>query len=140
MNVWNIAGRVGRDAELRRTANDTAVLNFSLAVDQRRNGEKQTLWVDVAVWGKRGEALAPYITKGTVVALSGEAGAKPGKDGSGVYMKLDVGMSGSVTLLGGGQREESSEPSRQARRESAPQREQQQAPPQGGFEDDDIPF
>ncbi len=136
MNAWNIAGRVGRDAELRRTSGDTAVLNFPVAVDQRRGGEKQTLWVDIAVWGKRGEALADYITKGTVVALSGEAGAKAGNDGR-VYMKLDVGMGGSVTLLGGGQRSDA--PDRQPRREE-PRSQPRQAPPQEQFEDDDIPF
>lgn len=136
MNNWSIAGRVGRDAELRRTSSDTAVLGFAVAVDQRRNGEKQTLWVDVAIWGKRGEALADYITKGTVIALSGEASAKAGDNGK-VYMKLDVGMSGTVTLLGGGQREERSEP-RQRREEPAPR--QRTAPPQEDFGEDDIPF
>jgi single-strand DNA-binding protein len=130
MNTWSIAGRVGRDAELRRTSGDTAVLNFPVAVDQRRNGEKQTLWVDVALWGKRGEALAQYIKKGSVVALAGEAGAKAGKDGA-VYMKLDVGMSGSVTLLGGGQRSE-----QQGERHRQPAK---QAPGNEDF-DDSIPF
>ncbi len=136
MNAWSIAGRVGRDAELRRTSGDTAVLNFPVAVDQRRGGEKQTLWVDVAVWGKRGEALAEYVTKGTVVALTGEAGAKAGDNGK-VYMKLDVGMGGSVTLLGGGQRSDATD--RQTRREE-PRSQPRQAPPQEQFEDDDIPF
>ncbi|MFN7782254.1 MAG: single-stranded DNA-binding protein [Lysobacterales bacterium] len=138
MNNWNIAGRVGRDAELRRTSGDTAVLNFPVAVDQRKNGEKQTLWVDVAVWGKRGEALAEYITKGTVVALSGEAGAKAGNDGK-IYMKLDVGMGGSVTLLGGGQQQD--KPGRQEPRQSTRPREQQRAaPPADSFDEDSIPF
>lgn len=137
MNNWNIAGRVGRDAELRRTSGDTAVLNFPVAVDQRKNGEKQTLWVDVAVWGKRGEALAEYITKGTVVALSGEAGAKAGNDGK-VYMKLDVGMGGSVTLLGGGQQQD--KPGRQEPRQSTRPREQQRSAPPENFDEDSIPF
>lgn len=138
MNNWNIAGRVGRDAELRRTSGDTAVLNFPVAVDQRKNGEKQTLWVDIAVWGKRGEALAEYITKGTVVALSGEAGAKVGNDGK-VYMKLDVGMGGSVTLLGGGQQQD--KPGRQEPRQTTRPREQQRsAPPAEQFDEDSIPF
>ena len=136
MNAWSIAGRVGRDAELRRTSGDTAVLNVPVAVDQRRGGEKQTLWVDVAVWGKRGEALAEYVTKGTVVALTGEAGAKAGDNGK-VYMKLDVGMGGSVTLLGGGQRSDATD--RQTRREE-PRSQPRQAPPQEQFEVDDIPF
>lgn len=135
MNNWNIAGRVGRDAELRRTSGDTAVLNFPVAVDQRRNGEKQTLWVDVSVWGKRGEALAQYITKGTVISLSGEAAAKAGDNGK-VYMKLDVGMSGIVTLLGSGQQQDRNDrPARQVQ-----QRAPAQQPPASDFEDDSIPF
>jgi single-stranded DNA-binding protein len=70
-----------------------------------------------------------------VISVSGEAGAKSGKDGA-VYMKLDVGMSGNVTLLGGGQQQDRTDrPARQAQ-----QRAPAQQPPASEFDDSEIPF
>ena len=67
-----LAGRLGRDAELRSTRDGKAVCNFSVAVDVRRGQEKSTTWVECTIWEKRAEALAQYLTKGTAVAVAGE--------------------------------------------------------------------
>lgn len=71
MNNATFTGRLGRDAESRVTPSGKPVVNFSLAVDERRGGEKSTLWVSCAIWGERGEKLAQYLTKGAVVSVSG---------------------------------------------------------------------
>jgi single-strand DNA-binding protein len=73
MQILTVAGNVGSVKEL-KDVNGEKVLNFSLAVDngKDKNGEKRDpTWVDCALWGKRAEALAPYITKGSKLALSG---------------------------------------------------------------------
>ncbi|MFN7002219.1 MAG: single-stranded DNA-binding protein, partial [Roseinatronobacter sp.] len=49
-----LSGRVGKDAELRRTQTGEPILNFSLACDNGR--DKPATWYDCAIWGKRGEA------------------------------------------------------------------------------------
>lgn len=67
-----IAGKLGRDAEVRRTQNGDAVCSFTVAVDQRDGRDKTTNWWRVSVWGKRGEVLAPYLLKGASVTVSGE--------------------------------------------------------------------
>lgn len=72
MQTITIAGRVGRDAELRRTQGGDAVCSFTVAVDYRNGREKATNWWRVSLWGKRGEALAPYLLKGVSVTVSGE--------------------------------------------------------------------
>lgn len=72
MQNITIAGRVGRDAELRRTQGGDAVCSFTVAVDYRNGREKATNWWRVSLWGKRGEALAPYLLKGVSVTVSGE--------------------------------------------------------------------
>lgn len=73
MQLLTIAGNVGNVKDIREAGGEK-VLNFSIAVDQGkdRNGEKrEPLWVDCALWGKRAESLAPYIAKGSKLAVSG---------------------------------------------------------------------
>lgn len=65
--------RLGRDCELRYTPDGTAVTNLSLAFNYGRKGEdgkRPTQWIDAALWGKLGEALIDYLTKGSLVAVS----------------------------------------------------------------------
>lgn len=73
MQLLTIAGNVGNVKDIREAGGEK-VLNFSIAVDQGKDksGEKrEPLWVDCALWGKRAESLAPYIAKGSKLAVSG---------------------------------------------------------------------
>ena len=72
MQQITICGRLGRDAELRTTQGGDSVLGFTVAVDVRKGREKETAWWRVSLWGKRGEALAPYLLKGVAVTVIGE--------------------------------------------------------------------
>lgn len=72
MQTITIAGRLGRDAELRTTNGGDAVCGFTVAVDTRQGREKVTNWWRVSLWGKRGEALSQYLTKGAQVTVNGE--------------------------------------------------------------------
>lgn len=106
MKQITIAGRIGKDAEIRQTQGGTAVCKFSVATDQKRNGEKVTTWFDVSIFGKRGEALGQYLRKGSSVVVAGDLDARTyqANDGS---TRLALGVVASeVTLLGGGQRDE----------------------------------
>jgi len=99
MQILTIAGNVGKDAELRRTQNGDAVAGFTVAVDQGKdkNGNKRdSVWFDCSLWGKRGEALAQYITKGMKVTVSGRPTCREynGK----AYMGVSVDQ---ITLQGG---------------------------------------
>lgn len=72
MQTIVVAGKLGKDAELRKTQSGDSVLGFSVAVDQRDGRDKTTNWYRVSLWGKRGEALAQYLLKGVAVAVAGE--------------------------------------------------------------------
>lgn len=72
MQTITIAGKLGRDAETRTTQGGDSVCSFSVAVDQRNGRDKTTNWWRVSLWGKRGDALAQYLTKGSNVTVSGE--------------------------------------------------------------------
>ena len=63
-------GRIGRDVELRYTPSGDAVCNIALAVDYGRKGQdgkRPTQWYEVSLWGKRAEALQPYLLKGGMI-------------------------------------------------------------------------
>lgn len=106
MQTITIAGRIGRDAEVRTTQGGDSVCGFTVAVDYRKGRDKQTNWWRVSLWGKRGEALSQYLTKGSNVTVSGsfELGEYDGKP------QLNINAS-EVALQGGGQ--ERSEPRQQ---------------------------
>ena len=100
-----IAGNVGKDATLRRMQNGDPVLRFPLAVDngKDKNGQKrESTWYDCAIWGKRGESLERYITKGSKLTLFGRPTVRvhEGK----AYLGISVD---DLTLMGGGQSENS---------------------------------
>ena len=62
--------RLGRDATLRRTPQGDAVLEMALAFNygaKDGSGNRPTQWIDATLWGKRAEALAQHLTKGSAV-------------------------------------------------------------------------
>jgi single-strand DNA-binding protein len=126
MKTISIAGNVGKDAEVRRTQDGTAVASWSVGVDDRAAREKATIWFDVSMWGARGEKLANYITKGTRVAVSGDLGTREYNGKTYLTVRAD-----QVTLLGGGER-----------REDALLEDAYSPPPNApaGDIDDEIPF
>ena len=72
----SIFGNLGRDPELSYTPQGTAVCKFSVATNERRrdkSGEQQdiTTWFRVTVWGKQGENVSRYLTKGRKVYVEG---------------------------------------------------------------------
>lgn len=77
INSVTLSGNCTRDAELRQTASGTSVLGFGLAVNERRKNtqtgewEDYANWVDCTMFGKRAQAVAPYVTKGAKVAVHG---------------------------------------------------------------------
>lgn len=126
MNNITIAGQLGKDAETRYLQDSTAVCSFSVADSQGR--DKPTIWWSCSLFGKRAEALAPYLLKGQAVTVSGVVSEREWTDQQGNKRKsMDVRVA-DVALQGG-------------RREAAPA-QAKQAAPAGGFDDadDDIPW
>lgn len=74
MQNITIAGRLGSDAKLAQTQSGDSVCNFNVAVDYRNGREKATNWYRCSLWGKRADALAPYLLKGVSVTVAGEFG------------------------------------------------------------------
>lgn len=139
MNNWTISGRLGRDAETRQ-AGEHAVTGFSVAVDERKGREKVTTWVDVSLWGARGEALQPHLTKGTVVSVCGRAGVRTFEKNGETKAVLTLNAT-DLSLLGGGERSDERSSDNRPSGAQSTQRQPTPQPSRGGdFADDDIPF
>ena len=143
MNSITICGNLGKDCETRYLANGDAVSSFSVADSQGK--DKPSIWWSCALFGKRGESLEPYLTKGQTVTVVGTVSQREytDKDGN-KRTSMDVRVN-DVALQGG--KPAGTSPVRTAdgtianvRTSQAPR---QAAPrPASGFDDmdDDIPF
>ena len=69
-----LVGRLTRDVDLRYTSNGTAYASFTLAVERNfknQNGEKETDFINCAMWRKPAENLANYTKKGSLIGIEG---------------------------------------------------------------------
>mgnify|MGYP003131569384 FL=1 len=73
MIIATLGGNLGRDAE-QKSVGSTNVTNFSIASTDynAKTKEKETVWVNCALWGARGDSLAQYLTKGSKVLVTGK--------------------------------------------------------------------
>lgn len=109
MQTITIAGRIGRDAELRTTQSGDTVSGFTVAVDVRQGREKVTNWWRVSLWGKRAEALNQYLTKGASVTVMGEFSLTEYEG------KLQLNIRASEIALQGGRQDQRDDTPRQSR-------------------------
>ena len=81
MNIITISGRLTRDAEVRYNGSGFPVGHFTVAVDRRKgkNGEQETDFLPVVVFGKSAEFAEKYLTKGIKVGVVGRLQCLSGK-------------------------------------------------------------
>lgn len=72
MNKISFTGRLAADAEIRTTQKGDAITGFRVASDVGFGDSKSTNWFSCSIFGKRGEALAQYLTKGQQVTVFGQ--------------------------------------------------------------------
>jgi single-strand DNA-binding protein len=71
-----LRGNLTRDPELRVTPKGTPICQFSLAINRQfkmESGEsrEEVIYVDIEAWGKQGETIAKYCTKGRPLYVEG---------------------------------------------------------------------
>jgi single-strand DNA-binding protein len=126
MNNITIAGKLGKDSEVRYLPNGDPLCSFSVADDFVAQGNKHTIWWNCSLFGKRAESLSQYLTKGQAVTVSGSVTEREWTDKDGNKRKsMDVRVN-DVALQGG-------------KREAAPA-PAGRAPAPLHSEDDSIPF
>lgn len=129
LNCITIIGRLTADAKLEYTKGGLPICSFSLAnnkdVKKGDKWEKYANFFDVTLFGKHGEAVSKYLTKGGQVAIQGEIKQDRWESDGKNHSKVKI-IAENVQLLGG------------KREKVEPAAEQQQVHSEA-FEDD-IPF
>ena len=99
-----LIGNLTKDPELRYTQQGTAVASFTLAVNSRIKSKdesrEETLFMDVVVWGKQGEVVSQYLSKGRQALVEGRLRERKweGQDGQ-QKRRMEV-VADSVRFLG----------------------------------------
>ena len=74
INRTVLVGRLTRDPELKRTANDAAVVSFTLAVNRQftnSQGEREADFINCVIWRKAAENFFKFTNKGSLVGIDG---------------------------------------------------------------------
>lgn len=150
INRVTISGNLTRDAELRQTASGIAVLGFSVAVSDRRKNQQTEQWedcpnyIDCSMFGTRAEKIAPYLSKGTKVAIAGKLRWSQWERDGQKRSKVEVIVDEIEFMTS--RSDATSQSTAQPVRQQAPYQPQMGGMPQavgpvtGTIYDDDIPF
>lgn len=76
LNKVMLMGNLTRDPELRVTPKGTSICQFGLAINRQfkmESGEtrEEVTFVDIEAWGKQGEVIAKFCTKGKPLYVEG---------------------------------------------------------------------
>ncbi len=105
MNKWIGIGRLVKDPELKFTpGNGTSVTNITLAVDKYNSSkkEKEADFVPVIIWGKQAESTANYMSKGSLIAISGRIQTRSYEDKEGKKRYVTEVVAQEVNFLSKG--------------------------------------
>ena len=92
LNKVMLIGNVGRDPEMRYTANGKAVTTFSVACNRAFTGadgerREETDWFDIVAWDKLAEQCSQFLQKGRKAYVEGRLHTRSweGQDGQKRY-------------------------------------------------------
>ena len=160
LNKVLLLGNLGADPELRVTPGGQAVLKLRLAttesyLDRNNTRQERTEWHRITIWGKRGEALAKFLTKGDRLFVEGRIQTSSYEKNGEKRYSTDI-IANNVILAGGGRRGDrpEGEQPRSSGRSAPPTSRNDDVPPSnydapsddfgggggGGGGDDEIPF
>jgi single-strand DNA-binding protein len=136
MHIVTVTGNVGRDAELKYTPQNLAIVNFSVASKFRTKvdgkWESQTQWFKCIAFGQKAEQIAKWVMKGREVVVIGQLKIEEYYDKDGKARVSAEVLVDQYTLMG----------KRDSESQSAPRtaRPVAQDDPFAPPADDDIPF
>jgi single-strand DNA-binding protein len=145
-----LVGRLTRDANLKFTSSGLPICEFSIAINRRV--KQNEVWTDeahffdITLFGKMGESIAQYMTKGNQIAVEGELRLDRWEQDGQKRSKIKI-VANNIQLLGSrggssgggapGRFQKTSEGYSEPASGGGYQGPEERGP--GGF-DDDIPF
>lgn len=100
INTVILVGRAGRNPDIKYFESGKTLATFSLAVDRPKSspdGESQTDWFKIELWGRQAEIAYEYVKKGSLVGIRGRLEFRPYPEGQ--FLEMIV-HSLSLRLLG----------------------------------------
>lgn len=159
LNKVFLIGNLTRDPELRVTPKGTAICQFGLAVNRQFKDEsgatrEEVTFIDIEAWGKQGELVSKYLTKGSPAMVEGRLkfdsweDKQSGQKRSKLKVVLDNvqflsrgGGSGAGSSAGeGGAPSSGDEPAAPERHAPPARGPAKPAAPAGDTVDEDVPF
>lgn len=152
-NKVYLIGNLTRDPELRVTPKGTAICQFGLAVNRQFKDESgamrdDTTFVDIEAWGKQGETISKYCTKGRPLFVEGRLKLDQWEDKTSGQKRskmkvvlenfqfLGTGQRDGAPGGGGGEYDQTASPERH----SPPPRSSGPKPASTENLDEDVPF
>lgn len=143
VNKAILIGNLGGDPELRHTASNVPVVNFTVATNEswvNKEGvrEERTEWHRVVAWRRLAEICHEYLRKGTQVYIEGKLQTRSWEDQSGQKRYMTEIVADEMVILA----------SRGDSDGGARQQRSQDSADSGGYQDyqppaeddDDLPF
>lgn len=149
MNKVILSGNLCRDVEVKQTTTGKSVLRNCVAVMREyknSNGEYDSDFIDIVVWGQSAEYVGEYGSKGDRVELVGRWEVRKYEDNNGNQRTAHECIVESIRVFSNRQREE--KPTTATPPPPAPTAQQMAAPVQkkpsvqdfADFDDQDLPF
>jgi len=101
LNRCEFIGRLGRDPEVRYTADSNAICNFSIAVGYKSKDKETTEWVRITAFGKLAGICADYLKKGSQVFIAGRMTTRKWQNKDGVDQYTTEVVADQMQMLGG---------------------------------------
>lgn len=102
-----LTGNLTRDAELKQTSGGMAIVKMRLAVNDRRKNAQTGQWedspnyIDVTMFGSRGEAVSRFLGKGKQIAVEGKLRWSEWETPAGEKRSKVEVVADDIELLGG---------------------------------------
>ena len=100
LNRCEFIGRLGKDPEVRYTADSNAICNFSIAVGYKTATKETTEWVRITAFGKLAGICADYLKKGSQVFVAGRMTTRKWVNKDGVDQYTTEVVADQMQMLG----------------------------------------
>ncbi|MDI6779157.1 MAG: single-stranded DNA-binding protein [Bacteroidota bacterium] len=139
LNKVMLIGNLGKDPELRYTANGTPVASFSIATsdswkDLEGNLTERTEWHNIVAWRKLAEICGEWLKKGQKVYIEGSIRNRSYDDKNGVKRYVTEIIADDLIMLGGGKGVVDTDPDKIGTKSI------QATSPNAEEKEDDLPF
>jgi single-strand DNA-binding protein len=151
VNKVILVGNLGKDPEIRYTADSKAVANLTIATSEqwkdKQTGQQQekTEWHRVVAFGRLAEIMGEYLGKGSQVYIEGKIQTRKWQDQNGQDRYTTEVVAKDLQMLGGnpqGGRQQGGHQQQNHAPQNNQAPQQQGGAPSDNFDgfDDDIPF